>query len=186
MNKINFQILITILTLVFIGCKDKKKDDDIDIVKEEMFPIYIGKDTFIKEINAYKLKPHKDKLIAINKNKTTAEKISSITDTLSKSYFNDLEINVSNIYSNDSIGIIADINLVEDSDYEGPGSLPSYQSWYDFFQGSHGGQNTTIMLKENILQRNYEGSWIDGIVFFYQGDSIGVWDHVNLHGVIKK
>ena len=178
-------IIPYLFTVLFLGCKEEKKEAEEEITPE-MFPVYIGKDTFIEEINAYKLIPYKDRKIPIDRNKTINKKLSSLTDTLSKSHFNDLKIDVSKIYSNDSIGKIANINLIEDPGFDGPGSLPSYQSWYDYFQGSHGGQHTTILLRENILQKDYQGPWIDGVVFFYQGDSIGIQNHVNLHGVITE
>ncbi len=178
-------VISIIVSVILFACKERKEKVDVE-EKTELFTIYVGKDTFLEERNVYEMLPHKDRTIAVNKNKTVKEKVETITDTLSKSYFNKLDIEVSEIYTSDPAGKIANISLKEDSAFTGPGSLPPYQSWYDYFQGSYGGQNTTILLKENILQREYNGDWIDGVVFFYQGDSIGVWDHINLNGLIKK
>ncbi len=185
MNKKVLKVSITaaIIITTFSSCKEREKDVETE-VERESFAIYVGKDTFIAERNTYEMIPHKDREIVIDKNKTIKEKISSIADTLSESYFNNLKIDVSEIYSTGSSGKIANINLVESPDFEGPGSLSPYRSWYDFFQGSYGGQNTTIVLKESILQRDYKGQWIDGVVFFYQGDSIREMDHVRLEGVV--
>lgn len=58
-----------------------------------------------------------------------------------------------------------------------------YDSWYDYFQGSYGGQHTAITLRETLLQPGYQGKWIDGIVFYYQGEPIEIWDHFNFSGI---
>ncbi|WP_343008662.1 hypothetical protein [Clostridium celatum] len=50
-------------------------------------------------------------------------------------------------------------------DYEG-------DSWFQCFQGSAGGRVTEYTLIETLLQRNYEGEWIDGINFTYKGGSV--------------
>jgi len=175
-------ITVAIILTTFSSCKERKKDVEVEIEKES-FAIYVGKDTFIEERNTYEMIPHKDKEVTVDKDKTIKEKISLIADTLSKSYFNDLKIDIFEIYTSQLSGKIANINLIEHPAFEGPGSLAPYQSWYDYFQGSYGGQNTTIILKESILQRDYKGNWIDGAVFFYQGDSIGDMDHLRLEGV---
>ncbi|NLM92507.1 MAG: hypothetical protein GX168_06160, partial [Bacteroidales bacterium] len=56
--------------------------------------------------------------------------------------------------------------------------------WYDYFQGSMGGMNTSIVLRESFLQPDYDGVWIDAVAFYYQGDPIGAWDHLLLEGLL--
>ena len=49
-----------------------------------------------------------------------------------------------------------------------------------------GGEQTTIILIESILQREFTGDWIDEVEFNYQSENIGEWDHAFLSGVIKR
>ena len=52
----------------------------------------------------------------------------------------------------------------------------------NFFQGSSGGQATTVTLVKTFLQEDYKSEWIDGIEFYYEGKPISRdWDHVSLH-----
>jgi hypothetical protein len=67
---------------------------------------------------------------------------------------------------------IAVINVMEASDNTG---LYPWNSGY--FQGSTGGAITSITLVESYLQKGYEGEWIDGVKFLYEGDIIE-FDHV--------
>jgi len=58
---------------------------------------------------------------------------------------------------------------------------PSWRTLY--FQGSTGGACTTIMLVETFLQRDYDGVWLDGVEFYYEGKPISdEWDHIHLSG----
>lgn len=151
----------------------------------EIYYLYSTKDTFIQERNYYKTIPKVDREICIADSLGLEAKLKRIGDSLSDIYFNDLEIEV-DLKSNETRGKVAHINLLEKPGYNGPGSLPPYESWYDFFQGSSGGQSTSIRLKTSFLQPDYKGEWLDGMFFFYQGDSIGLWDHLNLSGFIKR
>ena len=85
--------------------------------------------------------------------------------------------------NSDKGSIYVIVNLLEKDTYDGPGSLPSYQAWYDFFQGSAGGINTQITLEESFLQKEFNGPWIKGVKFFYQSSPIEEWDHINLSGL---
>lgn len=57
-------------------------------------------------------------------------------------------------------------------------------SWrLGFFQGSTGGYFTTMKLILSLLQNDYEGEWIDGIEFYYEGKPVSdEWDHIDLDG----
>jgi len=55
-----------------------------------------------------------------------------------------------------------------------------------YFQGSTGGGITQHILEYSFLQRDYEGEWIDGIEFYYEGKPIEEWDHINLTGTILR
>ncbi len=147
--------------------------------------LYSARDTFMEKKNYYKTIPKVDRKISIADSVDIEGTLQCIGDSLSAFYFNDLEIEV-DLKSKGTRGKIAHINLLEKPGYNGPASLPPYESWYDFFQSSSGGQSTSIRLKTSFLQPDYEGEWIDGMFFFYQDDSIGLWDHMNLSGFIKR
>lgn len=69
---------------------------------------------------------------------------------------------------------------------------PEYEgatTWqHGFFQGSTGGQFTTMTLTRTFLQPEYDGEWIDAVEFLYQGEPIeeGDWDHTALYGTITR
>jgi hypothetical protein len=175
---------ISFLTLLTISILIPYNSNGCD-TEIEFFPIYNPKGVFSIEHHAYTLVPVIDHLIPINKNDELEVKLVSILDTLSHSYFNDLALVLIKIDTSSRFKI-AHINLRENPDYNGPGSLGFYQSWYDFFQGSSGGQHTSIILEENVLQRLYKGAWIDAVVFYYQGEEIGEMDHLDLSGQINR
>jgi hypothetical protein len=81
---------------------------------------------------------------------------------------------------------ILKVNLKENPGFKMPDSLGHYRSWYDFFQGSMGGERTTIILTESTLQKQYKGDWVDAVEFSYQNEKIGDWDHLFLSGIIKR
>ncbi|MGB4588407.1 MAG: hypothetical protein WBI17_04120 [Clostridiaceae bacterium] len=60
---------------------------------------------------------------------------------------------------------------------EGSGAVGE-KSWvYDYFQGSTGGLMTSIALSETFLQKEYSGTWIDGVQFLLDGEKID-FEHV--------
>lgn len=64
------------------------------------------------------------------------------------------------------------VNLIESSGAVGE------KSWvYDYFQGSTGGLMTSIALSETFLQKEYSGTWIDGVQFLLDGEAID-YEHV--------
>jgi hypothetical protein len=67
---------------------------------------------------------------------------------------------------------IAIINVMESRDGS---DLYPWNSGY--FQGSTGGAITSITLMESYLQKSYEGDWIDGVKFLYEGEIIE-FEHV--------
>jgi hypothetical protein len=115
------------------------------------------------------------------------EKVQLLADSLSALRFNGLEIEVLEITQASGYGRVLRVNLAEDAAFSGPGSLPPYQSWYDFFQGSAGGMETTITLRATFLQPGIDLEWVEGVQFYYDGNPIreGDWDHLILHGIIK-
>ncbi len=149
----------------------------------DYLPVYVGLDTLMEGQEQAAQWIVKDRLIAMEAGMDMTDKLHRLADTLSMDYFNGLCIHLPGADSVGDVGLILRVELWENTDYDGPGSLPPYQSWYDFFQGSAGGLQTSITLKETFLQRDHEGEWIDGLQFFYQGDPMPATDHTLLHGL---
>lgn len=64
------------------------------------------------------------------------------------------------------------VNLIEGSGAVGE------KSWvYDYFQGSTGGNVSMVALTETFLQKEYSGTWIDGVQFLIDGETID-FEHV--------
>lgn len=111
--------------------------------------------------------------VAIRENLSLFEKLKLLADMLSRFRFGNLPINVLKIESRDT----KKIAIVELEEKEGRYFPWSWRGQY--FQGSTGGDITTATLVETFLQRDYEGDWIDGVEFYYEGKPMrGDWDHV--------
>jgi hypothetical protein len=120
-----------------------------------------------------------DDYVHADRDFTLTQKIELLLEQLSERYFNNLAIELKDVQIIGTVKTLR-IDLVENPSYKGPGSLHPYESWYDFFQGSHGGQNTQIILTESLLQRHHQGDWIDALVVLYQGKVFGDFDHIDL------
>lgn len=108
---------------------------------------------------------------------TLEEKLEVLAEELSKAQFQDLGIELDEIEDEDGKKI-AVINLIEVSDEE-------EISWdRTYFQGSTGGIVTTVSLEETFLQKEYDGDWVDGVRFLYEGEKI-MYDHVQPLGEIS-
>lgn len=61
-------------------------------------------------------------------------------------------------------------------------------SWYARFQGSLNGVVTETVLIKSFLQEDYQGEWLDGVEFLYQGKPFyeDQWDHIQLHGTFMR
>lgn len=167
-------LLIAIAPLKFACTPEPSSDQGVEI-----FPLYIGADVELRQSGLMKTVPVIDDYVHADRNLTLRPKIELLLEQLSARYFNNLSIELKDVQATGSVRILH-IDLVENPAYQGPGSLQPYESWYDFFQGSHGGQNTQIILTESLLQRHHQGDWIDALVVFYQGEEFGDFDHINL------
>jgi hypothetical protein len=181
--KINYQFirLNILLGILVIGCKTNKVSRETDD-----FALYTTIEVFDSASKSIIIVPSVDRIISIVSNQSIDNKVNSLLDSISKNSFNNLRI--------ESLGIVEirkgykslKINLLEDSGFKIPDSSGKYLSWYDFFQGSTGGQHTTIVLTESILQREFTGDWINEVEFYYQNEKMGEWDHISLSGTIKR
>lgn len=193
-------VLIATLILVVTGCSSQESlkeennqvDNEIAIIKEESSKVYVentkSKENIVnnnkvdskdvKNANTEKitrnitlhyvddntLKPINLVKISIDDSESLKDKLQLAANEISKRYFAGLPIEVKSI-STTASGQIAIVNLKENPE--------NNKTWNrDFFQGSTGGSMTCTLLKENLLQRKYEGKWIDGIQFTYEGGEI--------------
>lgn len=113
---------------------------------------------------------------------TVIEKLRLLADRLSRLEFSELPINVVRIETVKGKKV-AVIDLRESQDGR------EYPSWYGgYFQGSTGGGITQTTLMDTFLQKGYQGEWVDGVRFLYEGKPMqeGDWDHINLSGTIYR
>lgn len=161
---LKLKLLAIILLLTFTACGPRQETGEQEM---ELFALYVGKDSIMPGDEGIRMVAEVDRTIGIPADIELAEKVRLLADSVSEYYFNGLEINILEIES----GVLT-LDLREPEAFEGPGSLPSYQSWYDYFQGSYGGQHTSIVLRQSFLQPGYKGNWIDDVIFYYQGEPL--------------
>jgi hypothetical protein len=182
---------ITLLIIVFsAGCRNSNNPDHVstvDINRYTIIPLYKAME--IEVSGKWITVPVADRYIRLDQDSDINTILNNIASELSTKYFNGLKIEIQNIDrddgENDGGGMIR-INLAEMENFTGPGSVKAYNSWYDFFQGSAGGINTTITLRESFLQRTFKGEWIDSVQFMYMGEPFPESDHVQLSGIITR
>jgi hypothetical protein len=173
-----FRILLLLLFVSCLaGCGPRPEPA---YTAPETLVLYTGRDTLLPGETETRMVAVPDHELSVDPALAMEEKISLIAAALSDIYFRGLEIQVISLEEVEGTGLVLHINLLEPEAFDGPGSLPSYQSWYDFFQGSYGGQQTSIRLKESFLQPQYQGPWIDRVRFFYNGQPLEGWDHLVL------
>jgi hypothetical protein len=114
--------------------------------------------------------------ISIDEKLSIEDKLNLVVSEVSKVQFENAPIKLLKIEDN-----IAYIDISEDQ---------NEKLWSNrFFQGSTGANITCYTLVESLLQREYEGKWIDGIYFTYEGKTDVEFDHVDVDffgNIIKK
>lgn len=114
-----------------------------------------------------------DSLI-IDKGVSVSEKLEGLINKLSESQFEGLPLELQEIaaINGDQIAVI---NLKDGN-----------MAWTEqYFQGSLGAELTQATLQETLLQRDYQGKWVDGIKLLYNGESF-VSDHMILGEIIYR
>lgn len=172
-----FSVLF-ILTLILAGCSSKpnsKNDNKTNIKvlqnlnndeknKKENTNIY---DARIISIDANTNKKKVIATIKINDNLPIKDKLNIVIEEVSKLQFQNAPIELTKVDNN-----IAYINIKEDKENK---------LWINrFFQGSTGANITSYTLVESLLQRDYEGRWIDGIYITYEGKTDVEFDHLDV------
>lgn len=113
------------------------------------------------------------KQIEISKSQSIDKKIEVLVDSLSKENFEGKKIKFNGI-KNEEGKKIAYFDLADTNEKD---------SWFSYFQGSFGAFSTKISIIETLLQRDFEGKWIDGIKLTYN-DKFEEFDHINFDDVI--
>lgn len=136
--------------------------------EKEIFIIY-GHSSFPPYYEYYRCLP-------VDRNIPLQRKLQILADSLSFHQFKSLPIEIQQIDTTTNHRLIAIVNLKEFTTAHQP-----VISWKgNFFQGSTGGASTTAVLLHTFLQPDFNGEWIDGVQFLYQGSPISphVWDHI--------
>jgi hypothetical protein len=179
----DFKLLKTVflICLILLGCKQNKAPRELD-----EFALYTTKEVLDTISGTIIVVPKIEKYILMSKELSLYQKIDNLLDSISKNSFNNLAIEILrlDIDQNGYKSLI--VNLKEFQGFSIPGSLGKYQTWYDYFQGSSGGRQTTIVLIESILQNEFKGEWINELEFYYQNEEIGEWDHIFLSEKITR
>ena len=192
MKKIMILFLALILLFTLAGCvpddnsdtdigdmktyedsKNKVDKEDISkILKDEeiqeaynsgKYPIYTTNDyPFDLEVLDY---------IEMPKESNLEDKLRAITKAISERLFEGNPMDFVGFEEVEGKNI-AVISLDRNEDVEENLFFPS-PGWRHYFQGSTGGAATVTKLIENLLQREYEGEWIDGVRFNYTDDNFG-------------
>ena len=126
--------------------------------------------------------------LKIDENKTLTEKIDILAKELSVNVFDSLPINVEKVSLQDNKKI-AYINLEESNvnkDITDASKLTGPNWAASKLQGSTGAAITKKSLVETFLQRDYKGSWIDGIYITYKGASLDFAHASELNEIIYR
>ena len=169
---IGITILIVVLFLAIVGISslDKNKIDPETVGKFKIYSkdINTDKEIIVEEFGFYK---------DVN---TIEERLNVISSNLSHSQFKNLPIELIGV---EEIGgkKVATFNLKENEENLNKEDWSEYSepSWAnDFFQGSAGGSLTCYTLQTTMLQSGYDGEWIDGVRFLYNGEENKYFQHI--------
>ena len=169
---IGITILIVVLFLAIVGISSLDKNT-IDPETVGKFKIYSKDINTDKEIIVEEFGFYKD----VN---TIEERLNVISSNLSHSQFKNLPIELIGV---EEIGgkKVATFNLKENEENLNKEDWSEYSepSWAnDFFQGSAGGSLTCYTLQTTMLQPGYDGEWIDGVRFLYNGEENKYFQHI--------
>lgn len=169
---IGITIIIVILFFVMSGISSLGKNE-IDTETIGKFKIYSKDINTDKEIIVEEFGFYKDV-------DTIEKRLKIIASKLSDSEFKMLPIELIGIEEIDG-KIIATFNLKENEENLNESDWTKYSepSWAkNFFQGSAGGSWTCYTLQTTMLQPEYDGKWIDGVRFLYNGEENKNFQHI--------
>lgn len=169
---LGISVSIIILFLIYSGVTLLYKNNGNDIISEK-FKIYSKNINTDKEIIVEEFEFSDD----IN---TIDNKLNVVARKLSDSMFKGLPIELIQIKEVED-KMIAIFNLKENEDNLVVSDWSKYSepNWANnFFQGSAGGSWTCYTLQTTMLQPDYEGEWIDGVKFLYNGEENIYFQHI--------
>ncbi|MCR6514944.1 hypothetical protein M4I33_08655 [Clostridium sp. LY3-2] len=150
-----FICLIGIIIFGFKEAEDNTEKENSAIQSTIVFNVY-GVDS--KETEVKK----ETELRIARKDYDIKESLESILNTISEEKFEGLKIDVKSIVNEDEKSIVnIDLRDIGNKSFK-----------EDYFKGVEIGGITESILIENVLQREFEGEWIDGVRFTYNGEKI--------------
>ena len=127
--------------------------------QSEFFPVYVVDPQVRNVVN-----PDKLNYVKIPDSISLLYKIQMLADNISRIHFGRRPITVVEI-ENRNNKKIAIVNL---NDHEGQSEDPT---WNDIFQDPASGLPAIVTFSTSFLQEDYQGEWIDGVEFLYNGAS---------------
>lgn len=167
---ITIVIIVLFLGIAGISSLDKNKIDSETVGKFKIYSKDINTD---KEIIVEEFWFYKDV-------DTVEKRLNIIASNLSDSQFKNLPIELIGIEEIDGKKV-ATFNLKENEENLNKPDWSEYSepSWANnFFQGSAGGGWTCYTLQTTMLQPDYDGEWIDGVRFLYNGEENKYFQHI--------
>lgn len=131
-----------------------------------------------EKLNIYSLNVQTEEIgiksqLEVKKSLPLEEKIKLLINSLSKENFDNRKIELLEIKEENGEKI-AYVSLVDTNEKD---------SWYPYFQGSLGAFSTKLSIIESILQRDYEGSWVEGVNLSYN-KKYEEFDHITFENVV--
>lgn len=156
----NLKIILVVIIIIFAL---------VLLLKKENLKIYTtNPDTGISEVYT---STSVLRLLSIEK------KINHLSLKLSEQLFNGKSIVLLKI-TTESNKKIAYIDLQDESK-----DISSTDNWYSAFQGSAGAQSTLTSIVETLLQKEFQGDWVDGIKLTYNGE-FRDFDHISFEDIV--
>ncbi|MEQ8156908.1 MAG: hypothetical protein ABRQ25_18885 [Clostridiaceae bacterium] len=173
-----FVPFLLLASLVFYGCTSKGTDSSSSVSvnsvsdnsaatseqKVSRTPDPVTLETFtIYDIDSSTMKPVPSYNFPVNKNADFHAKVDAIASEVVKNYFPGLLYGMS--YKKVDGKTLGVFNMIDTKPHT------FEYTWYQKMQGSTGAQLSYKRIVENLLQRNYKGTWIDGVEILYNGSS---------------
>lgn len=155
-----FICLIGVIIFGFKGTVDNNENNTIS--STIVFNVY---NVDVKDMEVKK----ETELRVARKDYDIKESLESILNTISEEKFEGLKIDIKSIVRENEKSIVnIDLRDIESKNFK-----------EDYFKGAERGRITESILIENVLQREFDGEWIDGVRFTYNGEKIK-YNHVPL------
>ena len=142
----------------------QQSEEQIEQQQAGFFAIY--------DMDLYTEEPVIDYYVKIPGDASLKARVQMLADKLSKLKFSNLPINLVNI---------EEVQGKKTAVIDLRSKAENKKTWKShYFQGSAGGKQTETRLIKTFLQGEYDGPWVDGVEFLYNGEDISRehWDHI--------